>query len=70
MTNLNLTQLDFNNTGLYSAHPVYLSHCLSQSLQRLNLATLDCVYLITPYENLRPLAPSNEAYYDQLAQIF
>lgn len=37
---------------VHSLHPAWLSHCLEQSLSRLNLETLDCVYLSEPIERL------------------
>lgn len=37
---------------VHSLHPIWLSHSLETSLKRMNLETIDCVYLAEPIENL------------------
>lgn len=35
---------------LFSMHPRWLEHSIMKSLSRLNIETLDCVYLMDPIE--------------------
>jgi len=35
---------------IYSMHPEWLRHSISKSLYKLNMETIDCVYLADPIE--------------------
>lgn len=37
---------------IHSLHPVWLSYSLQKTLKKLNVATLDCLLLSEPVENL------------------
>ena len=56
--------------GVYSIHPAYLDFTIEQSRQRMNLQTLDCVFLTTPFEALAMRAFDLDSYYDKLALAF
>ena len=36
---------------VFSINPVWLEHSINKSLKKLNIETLDCVYLQNPLEN-------------------
>ena len=46
---------------LYSLHPLWLEHSINKSLKKLNIETLDCVYLQDPFENSLKLYRDVEA---------
>ncbi len=48
---------DFN-AGAYSMFPGYLDYTFEQSRSRMNLQTLDCVFLTTPFEAQAMRSPS------------
>lgn len=60
---------DFN-AGTYSMFPGYLDFTFEQSRSRMNLQTLDCVFLTTPFEAQAIKSPSLQWYYDCLARAF
>jgi hypothetical protein len=60
---------DFN-AGTYSMFPGYLDFTFEQSRSRMNLQTLDCVFLTTPFEAQAMKSPSLQWYYDSLASAF
>lgn len=54
---------------MYCANPSYLHMQLAQSLERLNLSTIDCAFIQTPHEAYYHLYGWQE-YLDFLAKIF
>jgi len=50
-------------------HPVFLRRSVEESLQRLNLQTLDIVYIHNPYEAQGPFNTDN-VFFDRLQQAF
>jgi len=50
-------------------HPLFLRKSVEESLERLNLQTLDIVYLHNPYEAQGPFNTDN-VFYDRLLAAF
>jgi hypothetical protein len=50
-------------------HPKYLEESIRGSLERLNLETLDVLYLQNPYEAQGPYNTDN-VFFDRLTQAF
>jgi aryl-alcohol dehydrogenase-like predicted oxidoreductase len=56
------------NSG-HCLHPTFLRRSVEESLQRLNLQTLDIVYIHNPYEAQGPFN-TDAVFYDRLQQAF
>jgi aryl-alcohol dehydrogenase-like predicted oxidoreductase len=57
-----------NESG-HCLHPKFLEHQLKESLDRLNLETLDVYYLHNPYEAQGPYN-TNNVFFDRITQAF
>lgn len=53
----------------HSMHPKYLEESIRGSLERLNLETLDVLYLQNPYEAQGPYNTDN-VFFDRLTKAF
>jgi hypothetical protein len=54
-----LTPADFALGWMHSMNPTFLDISLKSSLQKMNLETIDCAILQTPFE-LRPSQPKHQ----------
>jgi aryl-alcohol dehydrogenase-like predicted oxidoreductase len=50
LSSTNLKSEDFWEDCMYSIHPTFLDISLKNSLQKMNLETIDCALLQTPFE--------------------
>ena len=67
-----LTESDFLDGCIYSAHPAFLDYSLTLSMERMNIDCLDCAMLYNPFEKLKqmPKFKSHQQYLYALANAF